>query len=801
MQGQFFDKKEANRYSQINYDVFIKRVEMNYKRLSPGFLMAVSVFSLISLPQLTKAAESFDTTVKIVGYNYLLNGQIQAISVGSGTLISKTGEVLTNAHVIMNKALNKPLDTFSVCVSETPQNPPECRFTASLEQYDEKIDLAVLQIDHNPLWGNMPSDFPFLSYSHGEAPEENEPITVKGFPNIGGMTIHSTQGQISGFETWNGYNYLKIDAGIDAGNSGGTMLDEEGNFVGVPTYVVSAIEASGRVLNIKEVEQWLNNKSSLLGQKNIEATQKLSTEIQRNFQSNESGELSYKSNPKISVKIPEGWSYYYTNDTGFGSIKKDNDQAFFNVEISNELFEYKMPIEERMTLIRNLINDEGYVNEEITKIDGREAAHFWGEDLNHFFHMISVQYGPHVIYINYKVPKNEQAIVETDLTQFLESFTLNEVSQNDLNNTQTLDENNYPFSMKVPKNWRISKSKQGNWLLAFASSNETYHEALDVYYAELPQNINPGTPASGLNFELSNRLPEGSNVIFQSNQLIIDGLSGWIFAYEKKVNGIMMQYLAARIIDPVYEFYFNYSIEKDQFEEGVKDFKNILSSIESKRYQAIQPDWDDFIASDQKGVYNIPLPEIKHSQNNTNNSLNLSDIAGHRFEKNIKNLVERGVVNGYPDNTFKPEMSVNRAEALKIILESLRAMQIESGQAPFVMPTDFNAFPDVAPSAWFATYVAEGVEKGIVAGYPDKTFRGENNVILAEALKMALEAHSEASTIQVWVGETNPWHKKYIDAAYQFSLLPLGLDDPSKELTRAELAYIVDSLTERWPSQ
>ena len=55
---------------------------------------------------------------------------------------------------------------------------------------------------------------------------------------------------------------------------------------------------------------------------------------------------------------------------------------------------------------------------------------------------------------------------------------------------------------------------------------------------------------------------------------------------------------------------------------------------------------------------------------------------------------------------------------------------------------------------------------------------------------MALEAHD----VSVWSGETMPWYKKYFDAAYQLSLLPQDLQDPTRQLTRAELAYIVDQL-------
>lgn len=81
------------------------------------------------------------------------------------------------------------------------------------------------------------------------------------------------------------------------------------------------------------------------------------------------------------------------------------------------------------------------------------------------------------------------------------------------------------------------------------------------------------------------------------------------------------------------------------------------------------------------------------------------------FTKFVTKAKESGVLQGYSDGTFRPNQSINRAEALKILIE---AAQIDS--------TGFEAsFADTDSNAWYATYLAYAKEKGIVEGYAIET--------------------------------------------------------------------------------
>ncbi|MFH1218242.1 MAG: FlgD immunoglobulin-like domain containing protein [Candidatus Peregrinibacteria bacterium] len=91
-----------------------------------------------------------------------------------------------------------------------------------------------------------------------------------------------------------------------------------------------------------------------------------------------------------------------------------------------------------------------------------------------------------------------------------------------------------------------------------------------------------------------------------------------------------------------------------------------------------------------------------------------------------------GVVAGYADGSFQPDTTINRAEALKVILEAMNVNILNSDGGNY-------GFSDVNGRAWYAPYLATALSLGIVNGYSDGTFRPENTMIRVEGLKMILE--------------------------------------------------------------
>ncbi|MGI6551904.1 MAG: S-layer homology domain-containing protein [Bacillota bacterium] len=106
----------------------------------------------------------------------------------------------------------------------------------------------------------------------------------------------------------------------------------------------------------------------------------------------------------------------------------------------------------------------------------------------------------------------------------------------------------------------------------------------------------------------------------------------------------------------------------------------------------------------------------------------LLDIAGHWAEKNIKELVARGVISGYPDGSFRPDAKITRAEFVTMLVKSFR---LEGGGD--------GKFADIA-NHWAKDYITAAAARKIVGGYADNTFRPDELISREEMAAMLVRA-------------------------------------------------------------
>ncbi|HEX9060568.1 MAG TPA: S-layer homology domain-containing protein, partial [Clostridia bacterium] len=174
-----------------------------------------------------------------------------------------------------------------------------------------------------------------------------------------------------------------------------------------------------------------------------------------------------------------------------------------------------------------------------------------------------------------------------------------------------------------------------------------------------------------------------------------------------------------------------------------------------------------------------------------------SDISGHWAEKYIKGLMEKGIVNGYADGTFKPDYNITRAEASVIIVKALDLKLSNSGKTSFK--------DDLQIPVWAKVYVNTGFSNGIITGYEDNTFRASNNLTRAEMSTMIVRAFKyiksgKAKSDFIDDKEIPAWAKGYIIKAVEVGAVS-GYPDksfkPSKSVTRAEVCKIIYLLLEK----
>ena len=156
------------------------------------------------------------------------------------------------------------------------------------------------------------------------------------------------------------------------------------------------------------------------------------------------------------------------------------------------------------------------------------------------------------------------------------------------------------------------------------------------------------------------------------------------------------------------------------------------------------------------------------------------DTKNHPNRAAIDFVQSAGIVSGYPDGTYRPDHSINRAEFTKILLGATE----EDVSALCRMST----FSDAPLSAWYGRYVHKARCSGIVDGYSDGSFRPSATVNLAEAAKIVVNAF--AIPLEQ-VPSHQQWYVKYLGALHKMNALPPSVKHPSNPLTRSQMAEMI----------
>jgi len=143
-------------------------------------------------------------------------------SLGSGVIVRGNGVIVTNAHVV------KGADELKVVLNDRRE------FEANVIAQDEETDLAILRIDTN---GEI---MPTLRVGADSEPEIGDIVLAIGNPFGVGQTV--TSGIISALGRTNVSDIssaIQTDAAVNPGNSGGALVNLQGELIGVNTAIFS----------------------------------------------------------------------------------------------------------------------------------------------------------------------------------------------------------------------------------------------------------------------------------------------------------------------------------------------------------------------------------------------------------------------------------------------------------------------------------------------------------------------------------------------------------------------------------
>ena len=120
----------------------------------------------------------------------------------------------------------------------------------------------------------------------------------------------------------------------------------------------------------------------------------------------------------------------------------------------------------------------------------------------------------------------------------------------------------------------------------------------------------------------------------------------------------------------------------------------------------------------------------------------------------IASLSVIGLLRGYEDGSFRPDNPISRAECVVLLS---RLIEVPAGS---------STFSDVPETHWASSAISAGTSAGWLAGYPDGTFRPDQNITRLEAVKMINTAFHR--TCDVNYVQTTKGFPRFYDVSPEF---------------------------------
>ncbi len=159
---------------------------------------------------------------------------------GSAVVVRGDGVLVTNYHVIMNTRTSRTYDEIFLSLSGNGDTTAwSIRYKLRPLLINKEYDLALLQVESYATGNEIPKSLSFRSIEMGDSRKIKllDDLFIIGFPEKGGSSITINRGVVEGKDIL--ANWIKTDARLIHGNSGGAAVDSEGRLIGIPTKVVA----------------------------------------------------------------------------------------------------------------------------------------------------------------------------------------------------------------------------------------------------------------------------------------------------------------------------------------------------------------------------------------------------------------------------------------------------------------------------------------------------------------------------------------------------------------------------------
>ena len=316
------------------------------------------------------------------------------VGTGSGVIISPTGFIVTNNHVIKNA------NEISITLNNNKT------YMAELIGTDETTDIALLKIDTD-------EDLPYMAFGDSDSAKIGEWVLAVGNPFNLNSTV--TAGIISAksrdLSGQNMQSFIQTDAAVNPGNSGGALVNTNGDLIGINTAISSqtgsyigysfAVPSNIARKIVNDIMEYGNVQNGILGvvggALNSKSAEELGTDITEGFYVSEvqedtgakeagirSGDIIRKIDGVQINKFSDLTGYLKTkspNDVVNVTLLRDGDEETLAVTLLKPTTAILRPI----GIVKNASKDELKNNNteygvKISEFNSEEYKSYWNQN-------------------------------------------------------------------------------------------------------------------------------------------------------------------------------------------------------------------------------------------------------------------------------------------------------------------------------------------------------------------------------------------------------------------------------------
>jgi hypothetical protein len=173
---------------------------------------------------------------------------------------------------------------------------------------------------------------------------------------------------------------------------------------------------------------------------------------------------------------------------------------------------------------------------------------------------------------------------------------------------------------------------------------------------------------------------------------------------------------------------------------------------------------------------------IDYSQWNSQSSYP-QDVVGTPLFTSVKYLIDKKILTGYPDGTFKPSNTITRAEIAVALTKATNHTSALDAMAAK------NTFADLSGYDWAKGYINAAVDAGIFKGVSATSYAPGKNISYAELITALVRMNPGTASV---VESSGTWPTNYIQYVEMYNYLgDVSVTDWNAPATRGDTAKLI----------